>query len=124
MANKVNKKKPYDQENEIKSLVAYFTIINYGNANAVVEIFKRAGSTFQTVQIGQGTATKHVRDILGIDDDRKEIIISIIREDKVAAAKTELEAYFAASKRNNGIGFSISLTGLMGVRVYQFLANL
>lgn len=121
---KKDKKIPYDQDNDIKSLVAYFTIINYGNANAIVDIFKRAGSTFQTVQIGQGTATKTVRDILGIDDDRKEIIIAIIREENVAKAKVELEAYFAASRRNNGIGFSISLTGLMGVRVYQFLANL
>lgn len=117
-------KLPFDKSNEIKSLVAYFAIVNQGNANAIVEIFKRAGSTFQTIQIGQGTATKQIRDILGIEDNAKEIVVSIIREEKVNEAKTELEAYFAASKRNKGIGFSVSLTGLMGVRMYQFLANL
>lgn len=117
-------KLPFDKTNEIKSLVAYFAIVNQGNANAVIEIFKKAGSTFQAIQIGQGTATKQIRDILGIEDNRKEIVISIIKEEKVNEAKTELEAYFAASKRNKGIGFSVSLTGLMGVRMYQFLANL
>ncbi|MBO7573725.1 MAG: hypothetical protein J6T25_02990 [Bacilli bacterium] len=117
-------KLPFDKTNEIKPLVAYFAIVNQGNANAVIEIFRRAGSTASFVQMGTGTASKRVMDILGIEDNRKEIVVSIIREEKLNEAKTELEAYYAASKRNKGIGFSISLTGLSGVRVYQFLANL
>lgn len=124
MANKIVNKLPYDKEHDIKPLVAYFAIVNEGNANAVVEIFKRAGSSFQLIQIGQGTASKQIRDILGIEDNAKEIIVSFIREEKVKDAVTELSAYFAASKRTSGIGFSVKLTGLMGVTMYQFLANL
>lgn len=124
MANKKVNKLPYDKEHDIKPLVAYFAIVNEGNANAVVEIFKRAGSSFQLIQMGQGTASKQIRDILGIEDNAKEIIVSFIREEKVKDAVTELSAYFAASKRTRGIGFSIKLTGLMGVTMYQFLANL
>ena len=124
MAKKKEVKLPYDKTNEIKPLVAYFAIVNQGNANAVIEIFRRAGSNASFVQMGTGTASKHVRDILGIEDNRKEIVVSIIREEKLKDAMTELEAYYAASKRNKGIGFSISLTGLSGVRMYQFLANI
>ena len=126
MADKKKKKVkiPYDKANEIKPLVAYFAIVDQGNANAIVEIFRRAGSTASFIQMGRGTASKHVRDILGIEDNRKEIVISIIREDKLNEATTELTAYYAATKRNKGIGFSISLTGLAGVRMYQFLANI
>lgn len=122
--NKKEVKLPFDKTNEIKPLVAYFAIVNQGNANAVVEIFRRAGSSASFIQMGSGTASKHVRDILGIEDNRKEIVVSIIREEKLDEATTELEAYYAASKRNKGIGFSISLTGLSGVRMYQFLANI
>ena len=117
-------KLPFDKTNEIKQLVAYFAIVNNGNANAVVEIFRRAGANVSFVQIGNGTASKHVRDILGIEDNRKEIVISLIREELLKEATTELEAYYAASKKNKGIGFSIALTGLSGVRMYQFLTNL
>ena len=124
MAKKKEVKLPYDKTNEIKPLVAYFAIVNQGNANAVIEIFRRAGSNASFVQMGTGTASKHVRDILGIEDNRKEIVVSIIREENLKDAMTELEAYYAASKRNKGIGFSISLTGLSGVRMYQFLANI
>ena len=117
-------KLPYDKTNEIKPLVAYFAIVNQGNAGAVIDIFRRAGSTASFVQRGTGTASKHVRDILGIEDNRKEIVVSIIREELLKEATVELEAFYAASKRNKGIGFSVSLTGLSGVRMYQFLANL
>lgn len=117
-------KLPYDKTNEIKPLVAYFAIVNQGNAGAVIDIFRRAGSTASFVQMGTGTASKHVRDILGIEDNRKEIVVSIIREELLKEATVELEAFYAASKRNKGIGFSVSLTGLSGVRMYQFLANL
>ena len=117
-------KLPYDKTNEIKPLVAYFAIVNQGNAGAVIDIFRRAGSTASFVQMGTGTASKHVRDILGIEDNRKEIVVSIIREELLKEATVELEAFYAASKRNRGIGFSVSLTGLSGVRMYQFLANL
>lgn len=117
-------KLPYDKTNEIKPLVAYFAIVNQGNAGAVIDIFRRAGSTTSFVQMGTGTASKHVRDILGIEDNRKEIVVSIIREELLKEATVELEAFYAASKRNKGIGFSVSLTGLSGVRMYQFLANL
>lgn len=117
-------KLPYDKTNEIKPLVAFFAIVNQGNAGAVIDIFRRAGSTASFVQMGTGTASKHVRDILGIEDNRKEIVVSIIREELLKEATVELEAFYAASKRNKGIGFSVSLTGLSGVRMYQFLANL
>lgn len=120
---KKEKKLPYDKENTIKPLFAYFAIVNQGNANAIVEIYKRAGSSSQFIQRGTGTATKQIMDILGIEDNRKEIIVSFVREDKLNEITTELSAYFAASKRSKGIGFSVKLTGLMGVRMYQFLSN-
>ena len=75
MANKKETKLPYDKEHDIKVLVAYFAIVNEGNADAVVDIFKRAGSSLQLIQIGQGTASKQIRDILGIEDNPKEIVI-------------------------------------------------
>lgn len=119
-----NIKQPYDKTNEIRPICAYFAIVNHGNGAAVSEIFKRAGSSAQFIQMGEGTASKHVLDILGIEDNRKEIVISLIDENRLKEATVELEAFFAASKRNKGIGFSIPMTGLAGVRMYQFLANL
>ena len=108
---------------EFKKMSLYVTIVNKGQSTPVIKIFERAGVSAQFVQIGRGTAQKQVLDILGIADNAKEIVLSFIKKESIPEAKTELEAFFAASKRNNGIGFSIPLTSLVGRKVYQFLAN-
>ena len=125
MAETKNKEKqlPFDKQNEIKPLLAYIAIVNQGNANAVIEIFRRAGSSASFVKMGKGTASKHVRDILGIEDNSKEIIFSLIPNNKIESAKKELEAFFKINKRNRGVGFSIPMTSLIGMKVYQFLTE-
>lgn len=122
-SKKKTKLQPYDKDHEITPVLAYFVIVDFGNSNAIVDIFRRAGCTASFISMGNGTASQTVRDILGIEDNRKEIIVSMINEDKLPEALVELSAYFVASKRNKGIGFSIKLTGVAGVRMYQFLAN-
>ena len=125
MADKKKKKVKisYDKANEIKPLVAYFAIVDQGNANAIVEIFRRAGSTASFIQMGRGTASKHVRDILGIEDNRKEIVYSLVREDYAEDIQKELSAYFMSAKRNKGVGFSIKLNSIVGVKLYKFFTQ-
>lgn len=106
-----------------KKLLLFVTIVEEGQAPAVVRLFERCGSSAQYIQRGEGTASKEIYDILGIEEIGKDIIFSFIAEDKISEIKKELEAFFVASKRNRGIGFSVPLSSIIGVRVYQFLAN-
>ena len=73
--------------------------------------------------MGEGTATKQVRSILNIEDNSKEIIYSFLREEFVEDFKNELDAYFASSKRNAGIAFTIDLSTIVGVKLYKFLTQ-
>jgi len=117
------KKQPFDKTHEIKSLYVYIAVVDYGDGEEVVEIFKSAGSSLQFVQMGKGTASRHVLEIMGIEDSRKEIVFSLIKGEDLQKATTELEAYYTANKKSRGIGFSIALIGLAGVKMYQFLAQ-
>ena len=101
----------------------FITIVNRGQGNYVLKIFEQEGSNAQFVQLGEGTAQKEVRDILGIEDNGKEIIISLIANERIEGVKNELEAFFKVNKRNRGIGFSIPMTSLIGMKVYQFLTD-
>lgn len=120
---KVNKKQSFDKTHDIKPLYIYIAVVHYGDGAEVVEIFKNAGSSLQFVQIGEGTASRHVLEILGIEDSRKEIVFSLIKGEDLQKATTELEVYFTANHKSRGIGFSIALTGLAGVKMYQFLTQ-
>ncbi len=108
---------------DTKKLLLFITIVNRGQGNFVLKLFESEGANAQFVQYGEGTAQKEIRDILGIEDNSKEVIISIISEDKIEDAKKELEAFFKIRKRNRGIGFSIPMTSLIGMKLYQFLVD-
>ena len=110
-------------KSDIKKLSMFITIVNRGQGNFVLKLFESEGANAQFVQYSEGTAQKEIRDILGIEDNSKEIIISLISQDKIDSAKRELEAFFKVSKRNRGIGFSIPMTSLIGMTFYQFLVD-
>lgn len=119
----VDKNLPFEETAEIKKLSLFVTIINYGQANSIIALMEKFGANAQYVETGSGTAEKEVLDLLGINDNSKEIIFSLVKDEKIEDIKKELEAYFMMAKRNRGVGFAIPFTSLIGVKVYQFLAN-
>ena len=106
-----------------KKLSLFITIVGKGQAQPITRLFERGGSSAQFIQRGEGTASKEIYSILGVEDNDKDIVFSFISQDKIPDIKTELNAFFLANKKNRGIGFSIPLSSIIGVRVYQFLAN-
>ena len=120
---KVNLDPKKIDESEIKQLVLYVTIINRGLANSIVKIFQNGGSSMQFIERGRGTAAKEIREILGIEDTDKDVVLSVVKQEGLEPIKTELLAFFAASKHNKGVGFAIPMSSTIGVRAYRFLAD-
>ena len=120
---KNNKELPSANSIADKKLSLFITIVGKGQAQAITRLFERGGSSAQFIQRGEGTASKEIYDILGAEDNDKDIIFSFIAQEKIPDIKTELNAFFLANKKNRGIGFSIPLSSIIGLRVYQFLAN-
>ena len=114
---------PFEEREDLKKLVLYTIIVPYGQGDTVVKLLKQKGSSAQFVKIGEGTASKQVLSVLHIEDTRKEIVYSLLREDLVPEFKTELEAFFLASKRNAGIAFTTDLSTIIGVKLYKFLSQ-
>lgn len=108
-------------QQNMEKLLVFISIVNRGQGSYVLKLMENEGANAQFVQRGEGTAKKEIRDILGIDDNTKEVIFSIISNDKVENAKRELDAFFHVNKKNRGIGFSIPMTSIIGMKVYQFL---
>ena len=109
---------------ELKKLHLYVTIVPSGQGPVINKLFNSLGVAAQFNQRGRGTADKRVREILGIEDNEKDLIISLVPETIIPRITQELEAYFTASMRNRGIGFSIQMDSIISVRVYNFLADM
>ena len=115
--------KPFEQKANLSKLSLYIVIVPAGVGNTVVKILQNCGSSFQFSERGQGTANDDIIHILGLDNSQKDIVFGIIRDSKINETKKELEAFFLASRRNKGIGFTIPFTSIMGVSIYKFLTQ-
>ena len=107
-----------------KKLLLFITIVPSGHASQITRMFEKLGISAQFVQSGEGTATKEISNLLGIEDVDKEIVFSFVTEEKIPSIRQDLSEYFSMNKRNRGIGMAIQLSSVIGVRVYQFLADL
>ncbi len=117
------KKTPSIESMIEKKLLVFVTIVNQGQANSILKLMEKCGSSAQFVQTGEGTARQELRNILGIEDNNKEIVFSLVSEDKIPDIKIFLDIYFSTKTKNAGIGFSIPLSSIIGIKVYQFLAD-
>ena len=114
---------PFEEREELKKLIFYVVIVNFGQGDNIIKLMKANHSSAQFVQSGEGTATSKVRDILNIEDNRKEIVFSLIREDYISEFQKELEAFFASSRMSKGVGFAVNLDSIMGVKLYKFFTQ-
>jgi hypothetical protein len=126
MAKKIVEKKqiaPYEKTHELSKLRLFITIVNEGQASAIVKIMEHNESSTSCVILGRGTASKDIYEVLGIGEEKKQIILSVVREDKINSIKEELSYRFSLSSVAKGIGFSVVITSLIGVSLYKFLSN-
>ena len=123
---KVKKEVAYEDRTDIKikKLLMHITIVPSEQGPTVNKLFKSLGVSCQFTQRGRGTASKKVREILGVEDNHKELIFSLVPEDLVPKMNLELEAFFAANEKNKGISFTRPLESIMSLRVYNFLADM
>ena len=123
---KAKKEVAYEDRKDItiKKLLMHITIVPSEQGPAINKLLKSLGVACQFTQRGRGTATKKVREILGVEDNHKELIFCIVPEDLVEKMNMELEAFFEVSQRNKGIAFTVPLENIISVRVYNFLADM
>ena len=108
---------------EFKKLSLFVTIVDKGNADAIISLMESIGCSLQYVQSGQGTAQKEILDIFGIENNDKEVVFTLTRSELISQIKAELEAFFASSKRNKGVGFAIPFRSIIGLKAYHFISN-
>ena len=75
------------------------------------------------VLYGRGTANSEMINILGIVEQDKSVIITFIQEEKIKEALDTLSDKFNKVKNGKGIAYTIPLDSIIGVAMYQLLAN-
>ena len=107
----------------IKKLKLLVTIVNRSKATYYIDLLEQFEVNMQLVVYGKGTANSEMRDLLGIVETDKVVLISFVREDKVNDVLETLKEKFEKIKNGKGIAYTIPMNSIIGVSIYQFLSN-
>ena len=107
----------------IKKLKLLVTIVNRSKATYYADLLEQFEVNMQLVLYGKGTANSEMRDLLGIVETDKVVLISFVREDKVNDVLETLKEKFEKIKNGKGIAYTIPMNSIIGVSIYQFLSN-
>lgn len=100
------------------------TIVQRNKADFYMSVLEGFDVNMQSLFYAKGTAPTEIRNMLGINDNGKAVIFSLVREDKIKEIIAAYEDKYFKTKNGNGIAFTIPVKSLIGVSIYQFLANL
>ena len=108
---------------DFRKLKLLVTVVNRNKTEFYMDFLSGFEVNFQTSVLAQGTAKSETLYMLGLEDSDKSVIFSIVREDKAVEAMHALEDKFHSLKNGKGIAFTIPLSSVIGVAIYQFLSN-
>ena len=116
-------KKPKNSMTAPNRMQLLFTVVNREKTEFYVDLIQNFEVNLQTILSATGTAEHNIRELLGLTDMGKSVIISVIRRDKAKEALSLLEEKFKTVKGGKGIAYTVPMSSTIGVAIYQFLSN-
>ena len=99
------------------------TIVDKRKADFYEDLLQSFEINMQIIAAAKGTAEEKMLEYLGLFNNEKAVIFSIVREDRLDDIVAALEERFEAVKGGKGIAVSIPLSSIMGASAYGFLSN-
>ena len=100
-----------------------FTVVNRKKAEFYMDLIQNFEVNMQLALNASGTAGTTMMELLGLSDNDKSVIISVIKREKAAEALSAIEEKFKTVKGGKGIAYTVPMTSTIGVAIYQFLSN-
>jgi hypothetical protein len=99
------------------------TIVNREKADFYMDLIQSFDVNMQFRASARGTASTDILHMMGLAESEKAVIFSVIREDRVKAALEALAVRFATIKNGKGIAYTVPMSGMIGVSLYNFFAD-
>ncbi len=105
----------------IKLLVA---IVDRGNGNDVVEILRESGVTYNMISPAYCASGSDIMDYLGLSNPERDLVISVVTEDKVDGILKKVLYKLDLDEPGNGYAFTIPITGVSGPLALRYISGI
>ena len=106
-----------------QKLKLLITIVNRDKADFYMDLLQSCEVNMQFCALGHGTAGSELLHVMGLEDNGKAVIFSVIREDRAPEALEALAERFATIKNGKGIAYTVPMSGMIGVSLYRFFCD-
>ena len=106
-----------------EKMLVLFTVVNRNKTDFYVDLLHNYEINLELVLSAQGTASDKVMSLLGLTDNEKSVIISVLRADRAKEVLSVLEEKFKTVRGGKGIAYTVAMSSTIGVAIYQFLSN-
>ena len=117
------KKKTASAMQAPQKLKLLITIVNREKAEFYSDLLQTFEVNMQFRAAAHGTAGSDILQMMGLSESEKAVFFSVIREDRVKGALEALAKRFSTIKGGKGIAYTVPLSGMIGVSLYQFFCN-
>ncbi|MBR3036009.1 MAG: hypothetical protein IKI54_01780 [Lachnospiraceae bacterium] len=104
-------------------LMLLVTVVQKGKGTFFADLLQTYDVNLQVSFTGTGTARQDLIEFLGLKDNRRTVLFSIVREEKLDAILEALESRFYSVNGKTGIAFAIPLSSVIGKMSYGFMSN-
>lgn len=106
-----------------QKLKLLITIVKSGKGNFYYDQIEDFGVNMQLILNGKGSAPEHLSNLWSNINKDRDVILSFVPEDNVKKIIKTLENKFETVRNGEGVAFSLPIKSIIGVAVYQFLAD-
>ncbi len=105
----------------IKLLVA---IIDRGKGEDAAQILRESGVTYNMISPAYCASGSDIMDYLGLSNQERDLILSVITEDKVDVVLNKILYKFDLDKPGKGMAFTIPITGVSGPLALRYISGI
>lgn len=121
MKSKKNEKQALDAPRKLSIL---FTIVDRRKCDFYFDVLQGFDVNYQVVLYGKGTAPNEIQTLLGLTNNDKAVIVSVVQNEFIKEILSLYEDKYFKLKNGKGIAFSVSMSSMIGKMAYEYLSNM
>lgn len=119
----MEEKKTYAKNVAPEKLEMLIAVVNAPKVRYYTNLIQSSEANLQLIVQASGTSERAIMNYLGLNQDTRQAIFSIVRADKVKDLLELLDEKFSTIKDGGGIAVTVPLASIIGAISYGFLSN-
>lgn len=100
------------------------SIVDRGKGERVAALLHKYDAVFHIIGLGKGTADSALLDYLGLGQTEKDVVLSVVQEQRLPEALECLRVQLQLDQPGGGIVFTIPITSVGGPMTLRFISGL